>query len=375
MAKGVEDTAFYCFNRLVSLNEVGGDPGRFGVSVEEFHRACAETQARWPQTMLATSTHDTKRSEDVRARLALLSEIPERWSAAVGAGRRINEPHRRGDLPDRNAEYLLYQTLVGAWPIAAERAVAYMEKAAREAKAHTSWTEPAPRVRGGAARLRPRRARRPEFRRRLERVRRPAGRARADHVAGADAAQAHRPRRPGHLPGHGAVDAEPRRSRQPPAGRLRAAPPAARRARRRPRPRRSWRAWTRACPSSGSIRQALHLRRRRPEPFGAQRRLPAARRGGRARRTRRGLHARRRSGHDRAAARARPRRRLGRYRASTLPEGRWRNELTGDVVEGRPRQAGAPAPTVPGRVAVQGRAGRVTWPGRAQRTARVQSRR
>jgi (1->4)-alpha-D-glucan 1-alpha-D-glucosylmutase len=79
MAKGVEDTAFYNFNRLVSLNEVGGDPGAFGVGVEEFHRACAETQTRWPRTMLATSTHDTKRSEDVRARLDLLSEIPERW--------------------------------------------------------------------------------------------------------------------------------------------------------------------------------------------------------------------------------------------------------------------------------------------------------
>ena len=142
MAKGVEDTAFYCFNRLVALNEVGGDPGRFGVSVEEFHRECAETQARWPQTMLATSTHDTKRGEDVRARLALLSEIPERWSAAVERWTVMNEPHRRGDMPDRNAEYLLYQTLCGAWPLTPERAVAYMEKAAREAKVHTSWTDP-----------------------------------------------------------------------------------------------------------------------------------------------------------------------------------------------------------------------------------------
>jgi (1->4)-alpha-D-glucan 1-alpha-D-glucosylmutase len=142
MAKGVEDTAFYCFNRLVALNEVGGDPGRFGVSVEEFHRECAEAQARWPRTMLATSTHDTKRGEDVRARLALLSEIPERWSAAVQRWAAMNEPRRRGEWPDRNTEYLLYQTLVGAWPIDAERVVAYMEKAAREAKVHTSWTDP-----------------------------------------------------------------------------------------------------------------------------------------------------------------------------------------------------------------------------------------
>src|SRR5256886_16323047 len=79
MAKGVEDTAFYSFNRLVALNEVGGDPSRFGVGVEEFHQACDEAQELWPRTMLATSTHDTKRSEDVRARLALLSEMPERW--------------------------------------------------------------------------------------------------------------------------------------------------------------------------------------------------------------------------------------------------------------------------------------------------------
>jgi (1->4)-alpha-D-glucan 1-alpha-D-glucosylmutase len=144
MAKGVEDTAFYGFNRLVALNEVGGDPGRFGVSVEQFHRECAEAQARWPRTMLATSTHDTKRGEDVRARLCLLSEIPEGWSAAVRRWAATNEPHRRGDWPDKNAEYLLYQTLVGAWPIASERVAAYMEKAAREAKVHTSWTDPRP---------------------------------------------------------------------------------------------------------------------------------------------------------------------------------------------------------------------------------------
>ena len=142
MAKGVEDTAFYSFNRLVALNEVGGDPGRFGVSPEEFHREAAATQARWPQTMLATSTHDSKRGEDVRTRLALLSEVPDRWSEAVRRWAAINEPHRRGDLPDRNAEYLLYQTLVGAWPIGTERVVGYMEKAAREAKVHTSWTDP-----------------------------------------------------------------------------------------------------------------------------------------------------------------------------------------------------------------------------------------
>ncbi len=144
MAKGAEDTAFYCFNRLISLNEVGGDPGHFGTSVDAFHAVCTATQLHWPQTMLTTSTHDTKRSEDVRARISLLSEIPERWSEAVRRWAEYNERHRTGDLPDRNAEYLLYQTLVGAWPIDVERATAYMEKAAREAKLYTSWTEPQP---------------------------------------------------------------------------------------------------------------------------------------------------------------------------------------------------------------------------------------
>ena len=144
MAKSVEDTAFYCYNRLVSLNEVGGDPGRFGISVDEFHACCAEAQARWPRAMLASSTHDTKRSEDVRARINLLSEIPERWRQAVERWSRLNRRYRRENLPDRNAEYLLYQTLVGAWPIETERMVAYMEKASREAKAHTSWTDPNP---------------------------------------------------------------------------------------------------------------------------------------------------------------------------------------------------------------------------------------
>jgi (1->4)-alpha-D-glucan 1-alpha-D-glucosylmutase len=142
MAKSVEDTAFYCFNRLVSLNEVGGDPGRFGLSPDEFHAASADAQARWSRSMLASSTHDTKRSEDVRARIHLLSEIPDQWSNAVWRWAKLNERHKRDGFPDRNAEYLLYQTLVGAWPIETQRAVAYMEKASREAKMHTSWTQP-----------------------------------------------------------------------------------------------------------------------------------------------------------------------------------------------------------------------------------------
>jgi (1->4)-alpha-D-glucan 1-alpha-D-glucosylmutase len=141
MAKALEDTAFYRYHRLIGLNEVGGDPARFGVGVEEFHQACQENQRRWQLGLLATSTHDTKRSEDVRARLAVLSEIPEDWSAAVRRWAALNHEHWRAE-PDRNTEYLLYQTLAGAWPISIERTWAYINKAVREAKLRTSWTAP-----------------------------------------------------------------------------------------------------------------------------------------------------------------------------------------------------------------------------------------
>ncbi len=142
MAKGVEDTAFYRYLPLVSLNEVGGDPGQFGRPVEEFHRAMASAASRWPEAMLTLSTHDTKRSGDVRARLSLLSELHEAWELAVDRWGRHNRRYKQNGWPDRNAEYLLYQTLVGAWPIDPGRAVAYMAKAVKEAKIYTSWTEP-----------------------------------------------------------------------------------------------------------------------------------------------------------------------------------------------------------------------------------------
>ncbi len=141
MAKGVEDTAFYRYNRFTALNEVGGDPSRFGVSPEFFHDQCLFRQAQQPEAMLGTSTHDTKRSEDVRARLGLLSEIPELWQQTVLRWAAMNERFRENGWPDRNAEYLFYQTLFGAWPLSTDRALAYMEKAVREAKQHTNWTE------------------------------------------------------------------------------------------------------------------------------------------------------------------------------------------------------------------------------------------
>jgi (1->4)-alpha-D-glucan 1-alpha-D-glucosylmutase len=142
MAKGVEDTAFYRYHRLVSANEVGGDPGRFGESPQDFHEWCRDAQRNHPYALLASSTHDTKRSADVRARIVLLSEIPIRWADAVRGWIQHNERHRQGEWPDRATEYLLYQTLVGTWPVDAKRVTSYMEKAMREAKVYTSWTHP-----------------------------------------------------------------------------------------------------------------------------------------------------------------------------------------------------------------------------------------
>jgi len=158
MAKGLEDTACYVYNRLLSLNDVGGDAERFGVSPEELHRALQERQATWPWAFSALSTHDTKRSEDVRARLNVLSELPEEWQACLQRWSDCNAPYRHTldeePVPDANEEYLLYQTLLGAWPLEpytaaeyaafVERIQAYMLKALREAKVHTSWINPNP---------------------------------------------------------------------------------------------------------------------------------------------------------------------------------------------------------------------------------------
>ncbi len=135
MAKGVEDTAFYRWNRMVALNEVGGDPSRFGVPPEEFHTALACRAASWPATMTTLSTHDAKRSEDVRARLAVLAEIPAEWADLLPRWA------ARHPLPDPSLELLAWQNLVGAWPISAERMAAYLGKAAKEAKRVTSHVD------------------------------------------------------------------------------------------------------------------------------------------------------------------------------------------------------------------------------------------
>jgi (1->4)-alpha-D-glucan 1-alpha-D-glucosylmutase len=157
MAKGLEDTAFYRYLRLASLNEVGGDPGTFGTSVEQFHRANQIRLEKWPYNLLATATHDTKRGEDLRAVINVISEMPEEWQRAVYQWREMNSALKGVSsgkpAPDANDEYLLFQTLLGAWPDGIQpdeldafcaRVVDYMLKAQKEAKQNTSWTEPNP---------------------------------------------------------------------------------------------------------------------------------------------------------------------------------------------------------------------------------------
>ncbi len=156
MAKGWEDTAFYRYYPLASLNEVGGDPTIPGTTIENFHRRISDQMAHWPHTMLATGTHDTKRGEDLRARLNVLAEIPEEWEAAIVRWRALNAGAKHeldgAAAPDANEEYLIYQTLVGTWPLGEPdeaarqqyvgRMVEYLDKAFREAKLHTSWLNP-----------------------------------------------------------------------------------------------------------------------------------------------------------------------------------------------------------------------------------------
>jgi (1->4)-alpha-D-glucan 1-alpha-D-glucosylmutase len=158
MAKAFEDTAFYRYFRLLALNEVGGDPRRFGISIAAFHRLSQERARSWPRAMVTTATHDTKRGEDARVRLALLSEMPRNWSDRLTQWLRFNRSRRveiDGEIvPERNIEYLFYQALLGAWPPGlapgdatgvenlGERIAAYMIKAVREGKQQSSWSNP-----------------------------------------------------------------------------------------------------------------------------------------------------------------------------------------------------------------------------------------
>jgi len=159
MARGLEDTAFYIYNRLTALNDVGGEPQQFGLGVDAFHERNLNRQRDWPATLLATSTHDTKRSEDVRARMIAISEMPELWRRSLQRWRVVNRRWKRSvndtEAPDANEEYLLYQTLIGTWPIQpsgepeenstpeyVERIQTYMAKALNEANVNTSWIQP-----------------------------------------------------------------------------------------------------------------------------------------------------------------------------------------------------------------------------------------
>ena len=156
MAKGMEDTSFYVYNRLLSLNDVGSDPRRFGTSVTAFHHANQQRLKQWPDSLITLSTHDSKRSGDVRARINVLSEMAAEWRHCLSRWRRSNRGKKtrmEGRLaPSANAEYLLYQTLLGTWPLKAqlsdgeqafaERIEAYLLKAVREAKINTSWINP-----------------------------------------------------------------------------------------------------------------------------------------------------------------------------------------------------------------------------------------
>ncbi|HME88450.1 MAG TPA: malto-oligosyltrehalose synthase [Chthoniobacterales bacterium] len=159
MAKGLEDTVFYIYNRLAALNEVGGEPQQFGLSIDAFHQRNLDRHLHWPATLLATSTHDTKRGEDARARMVAISEIPELWRRSLAKWRTVNRRWKRtvneSEAPDANEEYLLYQTLLGTWPTRSdgtaeknmgseyvERIQAYMTKALNEAKLNTSWIQP-----------------------------------------------------------------------------------------------------------------------------------------------------------------------------------------------------------------------------------------
>ncbi|MFL5192546.1 MAG: malto-oligosyltrehalose synthase [Microvirga sp.] len=170
MAKSLEDTLFYRYGRLIALNEVGGDPGQFGLSPEAFHQANADRARNWPHAMIATATHDTKRGEDARARLLALSEMPEEWAQALDLWQETAVPHlsevNDAPAPDANDQVILLQALLGAWPLELmegpdrkqltafqERMEGYLTKALREAKRHTSWVAPNEAYEGAALKL------------------------------------------------------------------------------------------------------------------------------------------------------------------------------------------------------------------------------
>ena len=183
-----------------------------------FHAFCARVQSERPRTLLASATHDTKRGEDTRLRIGLLSEMPERWAEAVRRWSRMNAVFRRNGFPEANREYVLYQTLVGTWPIGIDRLGPYMLKAAREAKVHTSWTNPDPVFEEALQRFVEGVLGHAAFTADLSTFLNAHGQAGDDHLPGADAHQVHRPGDPGFLPGGRSLGLQPGGPGQPPAG-------------------------------------------------------------------------------------------------------------------------------------------------------------
>ena len=219
MAKGVEDTAFYRYARLLALNDVGGDPGRFSISRRRI--PCGERErARFPLNLLVTQTHDTKRSGDVRARIGALASMPDAFARNVRNWLAVCRSLTSGGAPDPVEQLFIFQTLLGAWPISAERLEAYLEKALREAKVHTTWVEPDEAHEAAVKRSRAALYTPPRLPAHVRAV--PARGRRGRRPAGARpaAAQADRPGRPGHLPGRRAAEPGAGRPRQPAAGRL-----------------------------------------------------------------------------------------------------------------------------------------------------------
>ena len=239
MAKGVEDTAFYRWTHLVSLCEVGGDPARFGIDPDELHAWAAHTVATWPATMTAGTTHDTKRGEDVRARIDVLSELAPEWVSLVRTLREATAELRPTDL-DGRTENLLWQTLAGTWtaagPIPADRLQGYLLKAAREQKSWTTWTAPDTAREEAMLAYAAALLEHPDVVEALHGVGGAHGGGGARRGAEHQAAPAHRARRRGRLPGQRGHPDLPRRPGQPPPGRPR-------------RPRRA--AWARWTPAPG----------------------------------------------------------------------------------------------------------------------------
>ena len=261
MAKGVEDCAFYRYSRLTSLNEVGGDPAHFAVEPSDFHAAMAERQRDWPHAMTTTTTHDTKRSEDTRARISVLAEVPDAWSDA------LDRLLALVPLPDPGFGALLWQAVVGAWPASRERLHQYAEKAMREAGDHTTWTDPDAAYEEAVHAAVDAAFDSAEVRAVVDGLVALLDEPGRSNGLATKLLALTSPRGAGRLPGHRAVGPQPGRPRQPPAGRLRRPRRAARRRRppQAPRHRRRPAPAPRPTRAVHDVRRGVGLRaRRRP---------------------------------------------------------------------------------------------------------------